>query len=365
MQAVEDFQPYLLAAREAVDPEAASVLADLLAEEAACDGFLEFARQHLLGPTLYVAVDRYAPLPTPGARLKASLEQDFQRQSALHGLMLSCLDDLAARFSSRGIEFLVMKGPVYAKELYGDLDARHYGDLDMLVREGDAAQAKQALMEMGFVARVHPFLPDSITRKVEHSITTTRGELKVDIHHALRTRPAYRIDADRLWRTTRRCQIGATGLSALSEEYEIVFAILCIAHDLERRACRAKILLDLYLLLLRAAPQIDWDQFCENRRRENLFGVCVNVLAVLSFALGPVGKLAELESRLSRHADILAISEPAQALRILDPQVRKQVNRQWFARVYPGRPFPYRLWLAAAFFASDEFPANLKKVLRR
>jgi hypothetical protein len=361
LPALKGIRRYLLAARESVEPAAAGVLADLLSDESACDDFRSFARFHLLAPTVYFALDRYMPLPPPGAHLREMLGKDFEHHRALHRRLQSCLDELGVHMSSHGIEFVLMKGPVYAQELYGHLDARHYGDLDILVRASDAIGAMRVMTEMGFNARVHPFLPQRITRAVEHGFAMTLDTLSVDLHHALRIRPAYRIDAERLWGSVRQVRVGSSNILALSEEYEVVSAMLGVAHDLERSSCRAKILIDLYLLLLRAAHRTDWEHFFEMRRKENLLSISVNVLAVMMLVLGSPDTLGDLEGQVWRHADRLAISDLAGALALVEGRPGTSLNRRWFAQIYPGRRYVYRLWLMAAFFASSEFPSNLKK----
>jgi hypothetical protein len=50
----------------------------------------------------------------------------------------------------RGIRALALKGPVLAYRLYGDVTARYYTDLDILVDENDAGRAIDVLRELGY-----------------------------------------------------------------------------------------------------------------------------------------------------------------------------------------------------------------------
>jgi hypothetical protein len=63
------------------------------------------------------------------------------------------LDQLAAEvvreLDARGIEAILLKGPVLAEWLYGDGTARAYGDVDLLVAPADLATARAAAVAAG------------------------------------------------------------------------------------------------------------------------------------------------------------------------------------------------------------------------
>jgi hypothetical protein len=49
---------------------------------------------------------------------------------------------------------VVVKGPVLSVRAFGDPGARHYGDIDFLLRNADIARASQALVAAGFLSRI-------------------------------------------------------------------------------------------------------------------------------------------------------------------------------------------------------------------
>ncbi len=60
--------------------------------------------------------------------------------------LIECLDLL----DKNGIDALTLKGPVLALQAYGDLNLRHFIDLDILVRRNDLPKAYQILARSGY-----------------------------------------------------------------------------------------------------------------------------------------------------------------------------------------------------------------------
>src|SRR4051812_33265837 len=58
--------------------------------------------------------------------------------------------ELVAALQSAGCRSLVMKGPAFQRELYGDGTRRDYWDTDLLVAEPDLHRAAAVLDSMGF-----------------------------------------------------------------------------------------------------------------------------------------------------------------------------------------------------------------------
>jgi Uncharacterised nucleotidyltransferase len=57
-------------------------------------------------------------------------------------------------FAAKDIPALVVKGPVLAMQAYGDPVMRRYGDLDLLVRQGEIRRATEFLLAEGFEATI-------------------------------------------------------------------------------------------------------------------------------------------------------------------------------------------------------------------
>jgi hypothetical protein len=115
-----------------------------------------------------------------------------RRRAVLWTLTLeAALTDITRAFREQGIQFLLLKGLVFARWLYADPYERRFMDLDLLIRPEDFAAARSALAELGCSA------PRTGRPAAEHhEIWTfvTRGstvpDVQLELHHTLWGVPA-------------------------------------------------------------------------------------------------------------------------------------------------------------------------------
>lgn len=97
--------------------------------------------------------------------------------------------------AARGVDALLLKGPVVARRLYGDDTPRFYGDTDLLVAPRSLAAARRALGELGY----EQWVGDRSAALIGHHGThwrRPRSLLEVDLHHTL---TGVRADPQALW----------------------------------------------------------------------------------------------------------------------------------------------------------------------
>jgi putative nucleotidyltransferase-like protein len=119
----------------------------------------------------------------------AGVRPELQRAARNHALsVLADTTELLAivcHLADAGIEFVVLKGPVFAAWLYGDAARRRFVDADLLVRESQRANALRALAKIGFVRRIPEPGADAIYAS-RGAWPLTRGSgLGVDLHWQL------------------------------------------------------------------------------------------------------------------------------------------------------------------------------------
>ena len=108
-----------------------------------------------------------------------------------------------AEFESKGIEALLLKGPVLARRLYTEGETRSYWDIDLLVQPQDLAAARETLNNLGYtkvdevlgIDDVGALHGEAWARQAEDT-----GPLCIDLHWRLS-----RCDApgDVVWRALR------------------------------------------------------------------------------------------------------------------------------------------------------------------
>jgi hypothetical protein len=159
----------------AADAEHLRQLVQAHAERIDWMALVDVARSHRLEMLLHRAVDSL-PGESVDAAAREVLRQHHADNQARCQRLSAELVRLMDRLASERIPALAYKGPVLGAQLYGDVAARTYSDLDLLIHECDADAAVRVLLDMGYKAglRLH----------WEMSLDLPSGE-SVDLHWSL------------------------------------------------------------------------------------------------------------------------------------------------------------------------------------
>jgi hypothetical protein len=173
----------------------------------------------------------HCALPTALAqRIQESLRQETARALALREYQLR----LNAEFERLSLPVLWLKGLVLAERLYGKFEARHCGDLDILVEKTQVPRAEKILAGLGF----EPYQPSLAGQEfhpmaAHHALWSRRLRddwlLIVELHHRLSGPPVCQPAVEHLFQRSRTVdfQGQAARIPALEDE----LLILCLhAH---------------------------------------------------------------------------------------------------------------------------------------
>ena len=104
--------------------------------------------------------------------------------------MAAELAAIASLFEARGAASIPYKGPTLALAAYGDLGAREFGDLDLLVRCDHVRLAKEVLVARGYVPQL------ALTAELEAALLRAHRSYEMPFVH-----PGRRIMVELHWRT--------------------------------------------------------------------------------------------------------------------------------------------------------------------
>ena len=189
---------------------------------------------------------------------------DRQRAQMFFSLRLTAeLFGLLELFSSQGIGALVVKGPVLALQAYGDSAMRSYGDLDMLVRQGDIRRATELMSAAGYAPTVSLTTIDAGKIPGQYLFSKRDSKIIVELHndHTLRYFPR-RLPLEEFFARQIRVRVDGHEVSALSVEDELV--LICIhgaKHFWERLAWIADV-----AALVSRQRGINWEQVADSAK---------------------------------------------------------------------------------------------------
>ena len=249
---------------------------------AALDGerFRHWCLRHQVGGLAYLLLEDASLVvgaaAPPAAGLRAAYLEQWARTERLR-LSLASLDGV---FGEIGEEYLVLKGLPFAERYYGGYDRRATGDLDVLVRRGRAARVAEALEQRGLARRSPRYGGRSASFDHLHQVDLDLDGTGVELHHALRVHPTFRIDEDSLWSSRTPVTIQGTSYATLSDEHALLLHLLGFHTDVQIGQVQARWFADLHQLLHAIEARLDWDAFFTARGRDGTLRICVNALAV-------------------------------------------------------------------------------------
>lgn len=286
------------------------------------------------------AADATAALPAPFvARLRRRDELQRRRTAsllALHGR-------LHAELERRRLPYLLLKGPILARRLYGGLDDREFADLDLLIRPRDAPAVRQTLADLGLRRRSRTLVGAALTTRIVHALDFVAPEGAVDLHWAIDRHPSLRLDPERIWRGAERQRLGDVEVAVAAEADEILAACLGVVRDGERGRLKLKSLLDLHRWLAKPEP---WPELLRSAREQRASTPALRALELAVAAFGaPAGIAPELAGALREGVSPRPVAAVLPALLRGTPGA---TARRWAFRAWQASPLLNAAWWLAS-----------------
>jgi hypothetical protein len=263
-----EFQALLSSCRVFMRTEEPSKLEVLLSQGLEIDRLIALAGKHGVMSLLYRSLGQIDRLVVPKetmARLRMLYMQNAARNVRMTGEMLRLL----GIFEARGIQAIPIKGPILARQVYGDITLRRFSDLDILVLKQDVLKAKEILLSEGYE---QDFQLNAEQEKLllkfdcEYTFNHKARRISVEIHWQLAL-SSQALDSDfaGIWGRAKRTVLENREVLSLSPEDQLM--ALCI-HGAKH--CwldnTMKMICDL-AALVRTNKDIDWDKVLVLARR--------------------------------------------------------------------------------------------------
>lgn len=234
----------------------AAVLGDRARAAVDWDALADAAERHMVAALVHRALAAVPDVPRPTLqRLAAVRDAVAVRNLALTRALLEIVDALDAR----GVPSIPIKGPVLAVAAYGDVAARQFGDLDLIVRRGDVDAAHAVLHELGYAPGIalDAGAEAALSRADYHAQFISRDAVTVELHWALgRSGSGALADDAWAWSNARQVVVLGRTLAALPAEPLLVY--LC-AHGGKHAWKQLGWVCDV-AAVMRASPAIDWER---------------------------------------------------------------------------------------------------------
>ncbi len=186
---------------------------------------------------VFPLVNRYLKTRHPQADLLPKAEQaEWRKQAQVYAMqslvtarqLLAMIDLLG----QQGIPIIPFKGPVLARQAYGDVAMRQFTDLDFFVAPEDYLAVYHVLGDAGFKP------PDKgmermvgLWSKLGRDLVLRNSRVVLDIHPRLIQGPSFFAIPQEIWKRTRHIQLLDRPVNALSPEDTLIVLALHSARN--------------------------------------------------------------------------------------------------------------------------------------
>ena len=182
--------------------------------------------------------------------------------------------EIARIFDENNIPMLTVKGPAFAKVVYGNVGLRSSVDLDILVKKEDITKAIDALGQAGlYLEKIYctPKRKEKLLRweELHFELINKEHDLFVELHWRLE--PYHSLEFDEMWEKKTETILCGEKINVLCPEHMLVGTVL---HSIRHGYCYLKHLTDVDAVISKN-ENLDVSLIYEIIKRENMLWALV------------------------------------------------------------------------------------------
>ncbi|WP_318505229.1 nucleotidyltransferase family protein [Bacillus sp. T3] len=257
------------------------------------DNFVEIALHHRIYSFIYPKMKKINKKLIPD-RIYNIFNSYFQMNTFKMLQLSGEMEEVSKLFMESGIQSIFLKGPVIAKDLYGDISLRTSSDLDVLIPIKDLEKAEQLLFQQGYIKDdyIETVLNDWKWRHHHTTYFHPEKNVKIEIHWRLNPGPSKEPTFIDLWNRRRKSSLTSYPVYFLGKEDLYLFLV---AHGARHGWSRLRWLLDIHFI---SQQKLDWTKVYR-LLKENQFLQVGGQALVLSSQLLNTPLLNEMKPLLS------------------------------------------------------------------
>lgn len=211
--------------------------------------FKKLVMHHRVYPLVYLKLKELSSTIIP-SHIKESLHVEYHKNTMKMLHLSREMSHICEAFTSSGVRNLLLKGPILATQLYGDLAHRTSKDLDILVAEDEVEKAGEILVQLGYVLQDEYVLGNWKKKSHHLSYEHAKHGTQIEIHWRLNPHYSKSYSFDKLWERKNDVSLSNHTFHYLGNE-DLLYYLT--DHGARHGWFRLRWLMDIERLL----PQID------------------------------------------------------------------------------------------------------------
>ncbi|GAK38790.1 hypothetical protein TCA2_0516 [Paenibacillus sp. TCA20] len=230
------------------------------------------------------------------------------------------MERVTSVLEQQNIKVIMLKGPILAFELYGDLAHRTSKDLDLLVNISDVDASLNVLEKAGYIKKYDtPFIMEGWKWKDHHiSLFHPEHKTQIEVHWKLNPSGAKDISFQELWNRRQTITIVEHEVSYLGKEDLFMYLV---SHGARHGWFRLRWLMDIDLILRKNNTIHNFEYYAELHESEFYAGQAYLLCSRLLRA-----PLTSKMKELVEHAHTIKLTEYALNLILEEPDKETGIN---------------------------------------
>lgn len=224
--------------------------------------FLKLTRHHRVYPLIYLKLKEIEQGLIYPSILQA-LHSDYIRNTFQMLHLSGEMERVCRAFNENGICSIMLKGPVLAEYLYGDISLRTSKDLDILVSTDDIEKTEEILFRLGYEIKSDfpRILSDWKWREHHINYFHPQNKIEIELHWRLELGSGHEPLFHHLWERKSRSSLTSEPIYFLGEEDLFLYLT---SHGARHAWFRLRWLVDIDRLV-RKEPK--WEEVCSLQKK--------------------------------------------------------------------------------------------------
>ncbi|MCH6266018.1 nucleotidyltransferase family protein [Neobacillus citreus] len=216
------------------------------------DKFIDLAMHHRVYSKLYLKIKQYENFTAPKSIIDL-LSNQYQKNTFQMLHLSAEMEYISKLLFEENINHLYVKGPVIAKDLYGDISLRTSKDLDILVEINQLEKTKALLLKEGYIEEYQGSILNDWKWRIHHvSFNHPVKKVNLEIHWRLHPAPMIEPPFTELWDRRRKSELTKFPVYYLGKEDLFLFLMV---HGARHGWFRLRWLVDIRQI---TSQELDW-----------------------------------------------------------------------------------------------------------
>lgn len=220
-----------------------------------------------IGPLFYKKLPLLTNSTLIPAEISKKLQQVYYKTFSRSMVLYEHFRKVSTAFNIHQIHVIALKGIYLSEWLYHDIGLRQFSDIDLLVKEEDAANCLSILENLGYDGSEYSlstFVTSQFTKNSIHYPPMIKDGVSIEVHTKLhRNTQSYQVILPKIWSNCSEAIINNVPILVLNDIDLLIYLCLHLDKHFKGGHIQFTCFTDISNLLEKDADTMDWEKLIE------------------------------------------------------------------------------------------------------